>query len=70
MLIDLADHAAIITIESHDNRITKSDIGSTQQSALATKHYSSSVVVSPSASTYPHFEIDASLLDIHNTFCI
>lgn len=70
VLIDLADHALIISIEGRDNRITKSDIDRTQQRTLATRFYSSSIVVSSSASTYPQLEIDACLLDIHNTFYI
>lgn len=68
VLIGLAEYAPIITIESLDNLITKSNIDRTQQSAVATRLYSSSIVVSFSASIYPQFEIDDSLSGIHNTF--
>lgn len=68
VLIDLADHSPIFTIESHANRITKSDIDSPQQNTLNSKAYSPSIAVSSSHSAYPQLEMGASILDIHYTF--
>lgn len=58
----------MITIESHDNLIIKSDFKRTQQRSFATRLYSPNFVVSYSAWTYPQLEIDESLSGIHNTF--
>lgn len=59
VLMGLAEYAPIVTIESLDNLITKSDIKRT---------YSPRIVVSFSASSYPQLETDESLSGIHNTF--
>ena len=68
VLIGLAEVEPIITIESHDNLITKSDLNGAQQSSFATRPYSPNFVVSFSAWTYPQLEIDESISGIHNTF--
>ena len=66
--IGLAEFAPIITIESHDNLIIKSDFNTTQQSSFTTRLYSPTFAVSFSAWTYPQLEIDGFLSGIHNTF--
>jgi len=68
VLIGLAEYAPIVTIESPDNLITKCDINRTKQSSFATRTYSSRIVVSFSASSYPQLETDESWSGIHNTF--